>query len=195
MTSFERCQQFTLKWEGGLSDDPQDKGGLTKYGISMAYLQDMARTRPSVLRDILGTSTVTRQLVKSLTQAQAGALFKFSFWDPFQLDDQSLSVALCVYDMNLNHGSFNAMKIVQRAANLMPSVMPKLSVDGKFGPKTRSAMRFLNCPNGIGAIANKRQAFYDAIVRNNPSQKVFIKGWTRRCSDMKRQALEWLEED
>ena len=192
MTSFERCQQFTLKWEGGLSDDAADKGGLTKYGISMAYLQDMARTRPSVLRDILGTATVTRQLVRSLTQEQAGALFKYSFWDPFQLDDQPLSVALCVYDMNLNHGSFNAMKIVQRACNVMPFVMPKLSVDGRFGPKTRAAMRLMNCASGISAIASKRQDFYNAIVRNNPSQKVFLNGWTNRCSDMKRQAIVWL---
>lgn len=192
MTNFERCQQFVLEWEGGLTDDAADSGGLTKYGVSWAYLKDMEKSRPSVLRDILGTSTVTRQTIKGLTQAQAGALFKFSFWDPFQLDDQPLSVALCVYDCNVNHGAFNAMKIVQRAANLMPSVMPKLSVDGKFGPKTRSAMRFLNCPNGIGAIANKRQSFYDSIVANRPSQKVFIKGWTNRCNAMKRQALAWV---
>ena len=192
MTNFERCQQFTLKWEGGLSDDPEDKGGLTKYGISWEYLQDMSRSRPSVLRDILGTSTVTRQLIKNLTKEQAGALFKFSFWDPFKLDEMPISVALCAYDMNLNHGSFNAMKIMQRACNIMPSVMPKLSVDGKYGPKTRSAMHFMNCPNGIAAIANKRQSFYDAIVANNPKQKGFIRGWTNRCNDMKRQALEWL---
>ena len=195
MTKFDRCQQFTLKWEGGLSDDPEDSGGLTKYGISWSYLKDMEKSRPSVLRDILGTSTVTRQLIKDLTKAQAGALFKFSFWDPFGLDEMPISVALCTYDMNLNHGSFNAMKIVQRACNLLPSILPKLSVDGKFGPKTRAAMRWLNCPDGIGALANKRQAFYDAIAAGKPSQKVFIRGWTNRCNDMKRQALAWLYEE
>ena len=192
MTNFDKCQEFVLKWEGGLTDDAADSGGLTNYGISWAYLKDMEKSRPSVLREILGTSTVTRQVIKDLTKAQAGALFKFSFWDPFGLDEMPLSVALCMYDMNLNHGSFNALKIMQRACNLMPSVMPKLAVDGKYGPKTRAAMRLMSCPNGIGAIANKRQSFYDAIVASRPSQKVFIKGWTRRCSDMKRQALAWL---
>ena len=193
MTKFEKCQQFVLEWEGGLTDDAADSGGLTKYGVSWAYLKDMEKSRPSVLRDILGTSTVTRQTIKNLTQAQAGELFKFSFWDPFQLDDQPLSVCLCAYDMNVNHGSGNAMRIIQRACNLLASVFPKLSVDGKFGPKTRAAMRLLNCPNGIGAVANKRQSFYDSIVANRPSQRVFIKGWTRRCNAMKRQALEWLD--
>ena len=192
MTNFEKCQEFVLKWEGGLSDDPEDKGGLTKYGVSWEYLQGLSKSRPSVLRDILGTSIVTRQLIRNLTKDQAWRLFKFSFWDPFQLDDMPLSVALVAYDMNVNHGSFNAMRIVQRACNMLPSVFPKLSVDGKFGPKTRTAMRWLNCPDGIGAVANKRQAFYDAIVRNNPKQKAFIRGWTNRCNDMKRQALAWL---
>ena len=193
MTNFERCQNFVLEWEGGLSDDPEDKGGLTKYGVSMAYLQDMAKTRPSVLRDILGTSTITRQVVKDLTKDQAWRLFKFSFWDPFKLDEMPLAVALCCYDMAVNHGSFNAMKIIQRGANILPSVMPKLAVDGKFGPKTRAAMNLLNCPAGIAAVASKRQSFYDTIVANNPKQKVFIKGWTNRCRAMKRQALEWLD--
>lgn len=192
MTNFDKCQEFVLKWEGGLTDDAADSGGLTKYGISWAYLKDMEKSRPSVLREILGTSTVTRQVIKDLTKAQAGALFKFSFWDPFGLDEMPLPVALCMYDMNLNHGSFNALKIMQRACNLMPSVMPKLAVDGKYGPKTRAAMRLMSCPNGIGAIANKRQSFYDSIVVNRPSQRVFYKGWTNRCRDMKRQALAWL---
>ena len=94
MTNFERCQNFVLEWEGGLTDDAADSGGLTKYGVSMAYLQDMSKTRPSVLRDILGTSTITRQVVKELTKDQAWRLFKYSFWDPFQLDDMPISVAL-----------------------------------------------------------------------------------------------------
>lgn len=192
MTNFEKCQSFVLKWEGGLTDDAADSGGLTKYGVSWAYLKDLEKSRPSVLREILGTSTVVRQTIKDLTKDQAWQLFKYSFWDPFQLDTMPLAVALCAYDMNVNHGSFNCMKIIQRAANLLPSVMPKLAVDGRFGPKTRSAMNLLSCPNGIGAIANKRQSFYDSIVANRPSQRVFIKGWTRRCNDMKRQALEWL---
>lgn len=193
MSNFDLCQQFTLKWEGGLSDDAADKGGLTKYGISWAYLQDLSKSRPSVLREILGTSTVTRQLIKDLTKEQAGRLFKYSFWDPFGLDDMPLAVALCTYDMALNHGKKNAMKIVQRACNLLPAVMPKLAVDGAFGPKTRAAMRHLDCESGVNALASKRQAFYDAIVSGNPSQRVFLKGWTNRCNDMRRQALAWLQ--
>ncbi len=194
MTSFERCQQFVLKWEGGLSDDAADSGGLTKYGVSWAYLKDLEQSRPSVLRDVLGTEFVTRSVVRNLPKDQAWRLFKFSFWDPFSLDDQPLSVALCAYDMNVNHGSRNAIRIVQRAANMMQAVMPKLSVDGRFGPKTRAGMRHLNCPSGIAALASKRQDFYDRIVENRPSQKVFYRGWSNRCRDMKRQALEWLEE-
>ena len=33
-SDFKRAVEFTLKWEGGYSNDPDDPGGETKYGIS-----------------------------------------------------------------------------------------------------------------------------------------------------------------
>ena len=31
MTKFERCQQFVLEWEGGLTDDAADSGGQAVF--------------------------------------------------------------------------------------------------------------------------------------------------------------------
>ena len=34
MKDFDKALKFVLKWEGGYSNDPNDPGGETKYGIS-----------------------------------------------------------------------------------------------------------------------------------------------------------------
>jgi len=34
MKDFDKAIKFVLKWEGKYSNDPQDPGGETKYGIS-----------------------------------------------------------------------------------------------------------------------------------------------------------------
>lgn len=61
----------------------------------------------------------------------------------------------------------------------------KLAVDGKLGNNTVNA--FTTCQTKMGkirfchvmldALDGKQKGMYDAIVRNNPSQKVFYKGW------------------
>lgn len=61
----------------------------------------------------------------------------------------------------------------------------KISVDGKLGSGTLSAfttcqtkmgkIRF--CKSMLDALDGKQKGMYDTIVRNNPSQKIFYKGW------------------
>lgn len=37
LNNLKQALQFTLKWEGKFSDDPDDPGGMTKWGIASAY--------------------------------------------------------------------------------------------------------------------------------------------------------------
>ena len=39
---FDTAHAFTARWEGGLTDHPADPGGLTKYGVSLRWVQDLA---------------------------------------------------------------------------------------------------------------------------------------------------------
>jgi len=190
---FERCMDFVFEHEGVLSDDKNDKGGLTKYGVSMSYLTNLARSKPSLVREIVGTTSITRKVVKELTKTQASLLFKWSFWEPYKLDEIPLATAFCVYDMNINHGPGNSIRIAQKGCNRLPSlVSPLLIVDGKMGPKTRSALRLCACASGIHAITNERLAFYERIVQRDSTQRVFLRGWRNRANDMESTALRFL---
>lgn len=51
MDNFSIAHKFTLSWEGGESDDAADSGGFTKFGVSTAFLTDIASTQAG--RDVL----------------------------------------------------------------------------------------------------------------------------------------------
>ena len=40
---FETAHAFTAQWEGGLTNQPADPGGLTNYGVSLRWVQDLAQ--------------------------------------------------------------------------------------------------------------------------------------------------------
>ena len=101
---FQKAHDFTARWEGGLSDHPADPGGLTKYGVSLRWVQDLARqAREDCLRQARscdGCSDARTQRcgyasldmdmdgdvdgddIRACTKAQAAA------WAPIRHDDR-----------------------------------------------------------------------------------------------------------
>jgi len=191
--NFERCMDFVFEHEGVISDDKNDKGGLTKYGVSITFLTKLARSKPSLVMEIVGTTNISRRIVRELSKTQAALLFKWEFWKPYKLDEIPLATAFMLFDMNINHGPGNSIRIAQKGCNRLPSlVSPLLIVDGKLGPKTRAALRLCACASGIHAIASERKAFYQRIVDNDGTQHGFLRGWTNRTNDMESTALRFL---
>src|SRR6266536_106787 len=82
---FEHAVSFVLSHEGGYSNDIDDKGGETKFGISK-------RSYPKI--DIA-----------TLTVEQAKAIYKRDFWDPQPYKDiKDVNVASKVFDLSVNIG-------------------------------------------------------------------------------------------
>lgn len=183
---FKKCHEFTMRMEGGLSDDPHDSGGITKYGVSIVFLSDLAKWNPGVVAGFGIRIPVTSETIRNLTKDQAERLFHHEFWIPNGCDGFPAPVALCLYDMSVNHGRSAAVKIMQRAANAFG--IP-LSVDGIIGPKSREAFARMGCSEGVSHIASSRQKYYDAIIARRPDQKVFARGWSNRCRAMKNFSL------
>ena len=183
---FERCHAFTAKWEGGLTNDAADAGGITNHGVSIAFLSDLAGRKPGVVTGAGIALPVTADTIRRLTAQQAAQLFRVEFWQPLRCDELPPAVALCLYDMAVNHGRAGAVKILQRAATIFD---PGLAVDGKLGPKTMAVAKRMGSAYAVGIIANARQRYYDNIVARNPSQHAFLRGWTNRCRAMLSQAL------
>ena len=186
--AFAVAHAFTAKWEGGLSDVPQDAGGITRYGVSLAFLQGLFEESPATrqLLSRIGVSLPpTRESVKRLTADQAAALFRDQFWDDLKCDAFPLPIAVILYDMAVNHGRSRAVRLAQRGYNAtLANASGRLDEDGVPGPLTRRCLS-VDSPALRRAILDARENFYRAIVSAKPSQRVFLRGWLNRTNDLR----------
>ena len=89
--SFDKGFAFVIGAEGNLTDDPNDPGGLTKYGIShRAYHQ----------KDI-----------RNLTLDDAKAIYKADYWDKCNCDALFYPLDIIVFDTAVNMGVSVAKRI------------------------------------------------------------------------------------
>lgn len=193
---FSTAQNFVSHWEGsndpngGLVDNPKDKGGITKHGVSIVFLTDFAAKNPEFCESLGIVSPITADTIRGLTSEQATLLFKHAFWDnPLRLDEFPPYTAIAVYDMAVNSGNGNSVKILQRACNLKTTFLKALAVDGLIGPETRRRVFEIgktDDKNLALAHIKFRREFLESIVKNNPSQKVFLKGWNNRVNALER---------
>ena len=189
MDKFDIAQDFTARWEGGLSDDKADRGGLTNYGVCIEFLKDFASSddKRTFLASLgVHPLPVTRDTIRNLTIPQARAIFKREFWDSLHLDDMPIQMGVLLYDAAVNSGRSRSVKLAQRGFNAVSAQKSSLAVDGILGPLTRAALANNNTREVRSAIVTARENFYKDIVRNNASQYVFLKGWLNRAADLRR---------
>jgi len=91
--------------EGGLVDNPADRGGLTKYGISQ--------------------SAYPKLDIASLTADQAAAIYKRDFWDAIKADQLDPAIREMAFDAAVNQG-VNWTKTALEQAKNDPAVFLQL---------------------------------------------------------------------
>jgi len=165
-----------LRREGGgkYTDVPGDRGGPTKFGITLATLIGWRR------RDNPKAS-VTADDVKALTEAEALDIYLAQYVrDPgfLVLPDPLMPILV---DMAVNHGPTAAVRLLQRAVGA--------EVDGVMGPATRDLVQKLPTGRIRAALCAERQLYYATIVANDVTQAKFLIGWTRRNADFIRELV------
>lgn len=133
MADFEIAYRRTLKFEGGekMTDDPNDPGKKTKYGISQRWW-------PDYWKDANGDYLEPEEFV-------AVDFYNVEFWDKMrgdEIDDQL--VANEIFDTAVNCG-YSTWHFVQEAYNCLSEYerikyseggVDELEIDGRIGPVT-----------------------------------------------------------
>jgi lysozyme family protein len=171
MAKFSLYFPKLLLFEGGFGNDSADKGGPTKFGVILKEWISKGYDK-----DHDGDIDVND--LKLITVEDAAKIAKPYYWDKVKGDlIKSQSVAEFITDWAYNSGVGTATKKTQRLLGLPD--------DGDFGPNTLLAVNNADPKTLFDRLKASREAFYRAIVQNNPSQNKFLKGWLNRNNSFK----------
>lgn len=153
---------YTMANEGwdAESNDPDDRGGYTRYGISQKLWPQVD--------------------VKNLTEDGARDFYRTHFWEPLQLDKlNDPRVAIKVFDVAVNMGNQWGVKMLQMALNDYKDEY-HLTIDGKMGPKTIEATNGADGDAVLLFLVNRLIDRYTELANVGNNMK-FKKGWITRA--------------
>lgn len=175
---FLECMKVIFHAEGGLSDDPEDRGGRTNLGITQGTL-DRARKK--------GITAIER--VDELTREEAGKIYRALYWDRCKCGQLPLKLDLVTFDCAVNCGTGTAGRCLQRG---LADVGYPVTVDGAIGKKTITAVSDADSEGKLAdllrACLERRRAYYAAVIEAHPEQKRFGNGWENRVKRLERIA-------
>jgi lysozyme family protein len=173
--NIEQYLDELIKREGGYVNNPADRGGATKYGITEAVAR---------VNGFKGN-------MRDLTLEVARAIYKKQYWIAPRFDEVntlSSAVAEELLDTCVNCGTGFAKPLLQRALNLLNNQgkagWSYLVVDGIYGLATLGALKIYLAKRGkdgekvLVRVLNIMQGQrYIEICERNPSQEQFFYGW------------------
>lgn len=158
------CATREQRRKVGYVNIPQDRGGLTKYGVAQ--------------------NANPRVDVQNLNLAGAMRVYFDSYWTPARCAQVPYPVQIMHFDAAVNHGVGTAIKMLQEAVGAVP--------DGAIGPVTLGKLQQMNPAELINRLNAIRVARFNRIVQRNPSQAMFLKGWLRRADEVHKYTLAQL---
>ncbi len=167
MAKIEKLIPIIFKWEGGAVNDPTDKGGATNMGLTLSTWKSMGYDKD-------GDGDIDINDLNIATKQDVINILRKHYWNRWLADTiTSQSIANFLVDWLWNSGSY-AIKVPQR--------MLGVKVDGLVGSKTIAQLNSVNARNFFNALKAERIAFVNNIVKNDPTQDKFIKGWLNRIN-------------
>lgn len=165
VSNFTNCLNAIFEREGGFSNDPNDRGGPTNFGITQDTLS-AARGHPVAEAD-----------VKRLTRTEARDIYRSLFWNRLRCDDLPPGVDLMVFDLGVHSGPGRAAQLLQKVVSA--------EQDGSIGNLTINACRNMQPRAIIEEFHRLKMARYSTL----PDWKHYAQGWSNRADEILKTAL------
>ena len=181
--NFEIAMNIVLKHEGLYSNNLDDPGAETVFGISRKYWPNWngwaTIDNLKLPGGILSLSLLKEPEVYNDILGAVYQFYKENFWD--KLDPELPSgIDIFLFDMAVNQGIDKAVKALQFAVGQKQ--------DGVLGPKTKAAM-VIRYPETVLKDIFARRIFY-YMNTNEESERIFGQGWANRAVETFLLALE-----
>lgn len=188
MARVESIVPFILKWETGTTgatltneqlfekakqkgyaNDPDDLGGPTMCGVTLATYTEYCRKKGYSRPTVLG--------LKAISYTDWLAILKTMFWDRWQADlINNASVAVMLVDFVWGSGKYG-ITVPQKAVGV--------TADGIVGQKTLAAINSRNPKELFDLLKKERIAYIDRICKARPTNVKYKNGWLNRINDIK----------
>jgi lysozyme family protein len=175
MSNFEEAFTKVVGIEGRYSNNPNDSGGETMFGITIAVARAYGYMGP----------------MRSMPLAVAHEIYRKRYWDKLRLDEvaniSGARIADELFDTGVNRGTANAGKYLQRSLNAMNqrgAYYADVVADGDVGPMTIAALReYMKRRGAQGATVLLRclnalqGADYIDLAEQRQKDEDFVFGW------------------
>lgn len=152
MADFDKLFEELILHEGtALTDDPDDRGGLTKFGISKEANPDID--------------------VANLTLDKAKEIYKERYWNKFKIGDMPEQYRRDVF-MNVVNSGPAFIEDMQSALGV--------GVDGIVGKQTLGALKKQKGTDLSSALFDAQVSRYIRLAKEDPSQRKYLNGWMNR---------------
>lgn len=164
MANFDLYAPTLKRWEGGFVNDPDDAGGATNMGVTLA-----------TYRKYYGSNKTIGDL-KRITDTEWKTIMR-KYWDRCNADRiTNQSIAEMFVDWYVNAG-YGALVKTQAALGL--------KADSIIGAKSLDALNSAPSVEVFNRIKAARLDYYNNLVKQKPVYSKFIKGWTNRVEYFK----------
>ena len=172
MSRYEECLKYILKQEGGYVNNPFDRGGATNYGITQR-----------VYNNYLTKCQLPLRSVAEIDMHEVSTIYQQEYWDKCHCSNIPIPLDLLVMDSAVQHGVNRASRWLQRCVGA--------NQDGSIGDKTIYALHTYVVDKKLQEVINKylslRTSFYTQIIKNDPTQQRFEKGWKNRMDHLLKE--------
>ena len=182
MQTVEDIARGIVAREGGFSNDPDDPGGATNFGVTIHTMRRLGL-------DLTGDGQVDIRDVRMLSRGQAVDIFIRHYFEAPRIAELPAPLQPSVFDMYVNAGA-NAVKILQR---LLREMGQAVSVDGVIGPQTiRAAQAALRAAPDhlVDAYGIARRNYYFRLADRRPASRKYARsraggkgGWIKRAEE------------
>lgn len=163
--------------EGAFTNDPDDPGGPTKWGISLKFLRSVPGG------DIDKDGDVDIDDVIKLSLGVTKEIYRLMFWDLYRYGEiKNSKLATKIFDLCVNMGPKKPHVFLQRALFIIGK---QIVVDGFLGNKTLAAVNSLNqgeINNVIAHVCQFAEEYYKELIERRPRLAKYKNGWFKRAA-------------
>ncbi len=171
---FQYALKIVLAHEGAATNDKDDPGGATHWGISLKFLKEIAY-------DVDKDGDVDKDDIFKLTKTDADEIYLKDFWDKYNFDDiQDLTIATKLFDTCVNIGPSATNRLIRETFNAV--LVEKVPTKGPIDDDILYMLNMVYPDVFLDEFREKQANYYNDLIKDHPKLKKYQKGWLRRAA-------------